>query len=282
MRILLARGDGSPSDPTQRFLLDCSDDELPRAERWLLAEIVSKHWVAEHSPSPGPTINVGRESAASLGAADAPNLGGATVQTATASPRPAASLLGPALGVPQFPVSALSSPTAATHPLIGGATGATGGGLPAALSSHNSATPPQIGSSRETAGGDTLATAGGGVNISPLATGVSAASILAGRSVNPPSGSEVSVGTPRQRCLFGDGGDDAGDDGGVSGGGTTAQPPRKQARVAGGVGGRASSLSSASSLSALVSRGTLGQARTSAPVTALGVPREPPTPWQVN
>lgn len=200
VRILLARGDGSPSDPMQRYLLDSSDDEHPRAERWLLAQSVSKHWVAEHSPSPGPTINVGRESAASLGAPDAPNLGNATVQTATASPRPAASLLGPAWGVPLLPVSALSSPTAATLPPIGGATGATGGGLPAALSSHNSATHPPIGSSQETAGGDTLATAGGGVIISPLATGVSAASILAGRSVTPPSGSEVSAGTPLQRC----------------------------------------------------------------------------------
>ena len=85
VHILLAKGDGLPSDPTQLFLLDCSDEERPRAERRLLAQSVSEHWAAERSPSPAPTTNVGGESAAPVGAPLASNLGGVRAQTVRAA-----------------------------------------------------------------------------------------------------------------------------------------------------------------------------------------------------
>ena len=265
---------------------------------------------------------------------------------ATASPHPAASLLGPAWGVPLLPVTilpprdaatmppiggvtatkvrgkpaalpsptdatpprfgdapvgagggtptALPKPTVATPPLFGGATEGAGGGTPAALPPPTVATPPGFGGAPEGAGGGTpaalpqptvatpprfggtpagaggvtLTAAGGGVTISSRATGVSAASILAGRRVNPHGGDEVAAVAFRQRTLVRDVWQDAGDNEGELGGGAAAESPRKQPRVGDGAGGRISALSSASCLSSLVSRGSLGQARTSAPATA--------------
>ena len=53
--LLLAKGDGSPSDPTQLFLLDCSDGGGSASERRFLANSVAQAWQAERSPSPLPS-----------------------------------------------------------------------------------------------------------------------------------------------------------------------------------------------------------------------------------
>jgi len=164
--------------------------------------------------------------------------------------------------------AALPPPTVATPPRFGGASEGAGGGTPAALPQPMVATPPRFGGTPAGAGGVTLTAAGGGVTISSRATGVSAASILAGRRVNPHGGDEVAAVAFRQRTLVRDVWQDAGDNEGELGGGAAAESPRKQPRVGDGAGGRISALSSASCLSSLVSRGSLGQARTSAPATA--------------
>jgi len=74
---------------------------------------------------------------------------------ATASPHPAASLLGPAWGVPLLPVAILAPRDAATMPPIGGVTATKVRGKPAALPLPTDATPPRFGDAPVGAGGGT-------------------------------------------------------------------------------------------------------------------------------